>query len=407
MEFVPPHEGFSNISLYDFASLFNHSGLLYNVSGDNFTTDATYNFILPWWRKLIWSLLFWVMVTVATGGNLIVIWIVLAHKRMRTVTNYFLVNLSIADTMVSTLNVTFNYWYMMNADWPFGALYCKISQFVSVLSISASVFTLMAISIDRYMAIMKPLKPRAGRRATLAVAALVWIVSAALGSPMLMFFNTFEMEDARTLCYSEWPDGPSNHSTGEFIYNIAFIALTYFVPIGSMSFTYARVGFELWGSQSIGECTQRQLENVKSKRRVVKMMIVVVVIFGVCWLPFHCYFIITSYYPEITNFQYIQEIYLSIYWLAMSNAMYNPMIYFWMNSRFRRGFKQFFSWCPCVEVGPETLTRREVLTSRYSCSGSPDHHRIIRNDAETVVELVPWTCPHTSGDACKNRKQKV
>lgn len=47
--------------------------------------------------------------------------------------------------------------------------------------------------------------------------------------------------------------------------------------------------------------------------------------------------------------------------------------------RFRRGFKQFFSCCPCVEVGPETLTRREVLTSRYSCSGSPDHHRIIRN----------------------------
>jgi tachykinin-like receptor len=44
--------------------------------------------------------------------------------------------------------------------------------------------------------------------------------------------------------------------------------LTYFLPICSMSFTYARVGLELWGSQSIGECTQRQLENIKSKRRV-------------------------------------------------------------------------------------------------------------------------------------------
>lgn len=44
--------------------------------------------------------------------------------------------------------------------------------------------------------------------------------------------------------------------------------LTYFLPIGAMTFTYARVGIELWGSQSIGECTQRQLENIKSKRRV-------------------------------------------------------------------------------------------------------------------------------------------
>jgi len=106
-------------------------------------------FILPWWRQVLWTVLYAGMVVVATGGNVIVIWIVLAHKRMRTVTNYFLVNLSVADTMVSTLNVTFNYTYMLNSHWPFGTLYCKITQFVAVLSICASVFTLMAISFDR------------------------------------------------------------------------------------------------------------------------------------------------------------------------------------------------------------------------------------------------------------------
>lgn len=59
------------------------------------------------------------------------------------------VNLSIADAMVSALNVTFNFTYMLNSHWPFGTLYCKISQFVATLSICASVFTLMAIAIDR------------------------------------------------------------------------------------------------------------------------------------------------------------------------------------------------------------------------------------------------------------------
>lgn len=48
------------------------------------------DFTLPVWRQVVWSILFGGMVIVATGGNLIVIWIVLAHKRMRTVTNYFL-----------------------------------------------------------------------------------------------------------------------------------------------------------------------------------------------------------------------------------------------------------------------------------------------------------------------------
>lgn len=53
--------------------------------------------------------------------------------------------------------------------------------------------------------------------------------------------------------------------------------------------------------------------------------------------------------------------------------------FFFLHCRFRRGFKQFFRWCPFVHLTPEVLQRREVVTSRYSCSGSPDHNRIVRN----------------------------
>lgn len=140
-----------NDSLDNITTLWLNESVAYNETPSNLNdSQADHNqFILPLWRQVLWTLLFAGMVVVATGGNLIVIWIVLANKRMRTVTNYFLVNLSVADAMVSTLNVTFNYTYMLNSHWPFGTLYCKISQFVAVLSISASVFTLMAISIDR------------------------------------------------------------------------------------------------------------------------------------------------------------------------------------------------------------------------------------------------------------------
>ncbi|XP_020300125.1 tachykinin-like peptides receptor 99D isoform X3 [Pseudomyrmex gracilis] len=327
----------------DDLTTFDSTSLPWNVSSLWLDNDTYYNstnytdlelggnqFVLPWWRQMIWTLLFTGMIIVATGGNLIVIWIVLAHRRMRTVTNYFLVNLSIADAMVSTLNVTFNYIYMLNSHWPFGTLYCKICQFIAVLTICASVFTLMAISIDRY--------------------------------------------------------------------NVIFMILTYFLPIGSMTFTYARVGLELWGSQSIGEATARQLENIRSKRRVVKMMMVVVVIFAVCWLPFHVYFIVVSYVPEITNKPYIQEVFLGIYWLAMSNSMYNPIIYCWMNTRFRRGFAQVFSWCPWVRVTTEpSLSRSEAVTSRYSCTGSPDMHaRISRNGTSTCTLSEEHTCSTVS-----------
>ncbi|XP_045525765.1 tachykinin-like peptides receptor 99D [Pieris brassicae] len=316
-------------------------------------TQVYQSFILPWWRQLLWTVLFAGMVVVSTVGNLVVIWIVLANKRMRSVTNYFLVNLSIADAMMSTLNVTFNFTYMLYSDWPFGHFYCKFCQFVAVLSISASVLTLMAISIDRYVAIMSPLRPRLGKRATLAIAAAIWAISCVVSSPNFLYFTTetdpLPDGNVRRICFPDWPDGITTRSQLEYMYNVMFMLLTYFLPIMSMTYTYSKVGVELWGSKSIGECTQRQLDNVKSKRRVVKMMIVVVVIFAVCWLPFHVYFIVTSYYPDVVNYEYIQEIYLGIYWLAMSNSMYNPIIYCWMNSKFRRGFKQFF-WC-CGAMG--------------------------------------------------------
>ncbi|XP_042893294.1 tachykinin-like peptides receptor 99D [Penaeus japonicus] len=126
---------------------------LNDTGNDTEWVENKYN--LPLWRELIWSFVFGSMVLVATGGNLIVIWIVMANRRMRTVTNIFLVNLSVADTMVSTLNVVFNFTYMLNLHWQFGLVYCKISQFVSILSICASVFTLMAISFDRQQLILR------------------------------------------------------------------------------------------------------------------------------------------------------------------------------------------------------------------------------------------------------------
>ncbi len=58
-------------------------------------------------------------------------------------------NLSIADTMVSLLNVTFNSYYMITGQWPFGNFFCKLSTYVSVLSVCGSVFTMVAIAIER------------------------------------------------------------------------------------------------------------------------------------------------------------------------------------------------------------------------------------------------------------------
>ncbi|XP_076360621.1 tachykinin-like peptides receptor 99D [Tachypleus tridentatus] len=201
------------------------------------------------------------------------------------------------------------------------------------------------------MAIMHPLRPRMSRKITLIITVCIWVAGSFLSLPNLVYSTTitetFRNGDHRIICFMVWPDGYSNDSYTEYIYNVNILVLTYILPISSMTFTYFRVGRELWGSKTIGECTEKQLETIKSKRKVVKMMIVVVFIFTVCWLPYHIYFLLAHHHPQIISTNYVQHIYLSIYWLAMSNSMYNPIIYCWMNSRFRRGFKKVFMMSFC------------------------------------------------------------
>jgi len=64
------------------------------------------------------------------------------------------------------------------------------------------------------------------------------------------------------------------------------------------------------------------------------MFAVVVTIFLICWLPYHSYFVYAYHNKGIVVKTYVQDLFLSFYWLAMSNSMVNPIIYYWMNPRY-------------------------------------------------------------------------
>merc|ERR1719334_1993988 len=120
----------------------------------------------------------------------------------------------------------------------------------------------------------------------------------AIAVPQLLYFQTQDNQ-GKVICYPVWPDGKTGNSRTEFGYNVCFMILTYFLPMSIMTATYATIARELWGQQAIGAVpTAVQIETIKSKRRIVKMMMTLVVIFGVCWLPYHIYFILSYTNPE-------------------------------------------------------------------------------------------------------------
>ncbi|XP_049955033.1 tachykinin-like peptides receptor 86C [Schistocerca serialis cubense] len=124
------------------------------------------------------------------------------------------------------------------------------------------------------------------------------------------------------------------------LYNVVFLCVTYLVPVTAMAVCYGLMGRQLWGDRAIGESTDRQQEAVRSKRKVVRMLVLVVSIFASCWLPYHAYFVYAYHDPAMASSSYAQHLYLCFYWLAMANAGVNPAIYYWMNNRFRMYFQR-------------------------------------------------------------------
>ena len=93
--------------------------------------------------------------------------------------------------------------------------------------------------------------------------------------------------------------------------------------------------------------------------QMVKMMITVVIIYAICWLPLHTVTLVGDQHPEIYNSSYMNLVWISCHWLAMSNSCYNPVIYCWMNSKYRSGFKYALRWCPCSCIGFSNTADRE------------------------------------------------
>ncbi|XP_029995348.1 tachykinin receptor 3a [Sphaeramia orbicularis] len=348
-------------------------------NGSNITGNYTNQFVQPPWRIALWSVAYSSVLAVAVFGNLIVIWIILAHKRMRTVTNYFLLNLAFSDASMAAFNTLINFIYAAHGEWYFGKAYCKFHNFFPVTSVFASIYSMTAIAVDRYMAIIHPLKPRLSAKATTFIIVCIWSLAVILAFP-LCYFSTTRVLPKRTVCFVAWP----RKEDDQLMYHIIVTVLIYMLPLVVMGITYTIVGLTLWGGEIPGDSSDNYHGQLRAKRKVVKMMIIVVVTFALCWLPYHVYFIVTGVNKSLNKWKYIQQVYLSVMWLAMSSTMYNPIIYCCLNSRFRAGFKRAFRWCPFIKVS--SYDELELRSTRLRPARQSSMYTLTRMDTTMVYD---------------------
>ena len=219
--------------------------------------------------QVILVLLYVLTIILSIGGNAIVVYTVFALQRLRSVTNFFIVNLSASDIMVTSLCIPFTvladliYFY-----WPFGLFLCHFVPYLQLLTVLQRAMTLLAMTLDRHYAIWKPLRRRISKKEAKFVIVVIWVTACLAATPTAVFSNIkyFPQEPGNQgLCVENW----DNH-TGRYWYGVFIMLLQYFIPLAIMCATYVHIGFIIWIKRPPGEADNtRDKRLAASKRRVV------------------------------------------------------------------------------------------------------------------------------------------
>ncbi|XP_053954082.1 RYamide receptor-like [Anastrepha ludens] len=345
---------------------------------------------------VILSIFYGVISFFAVIGNTLVIWVVVTTRNMRTVTNMYIANLAFADVVIGLFCIPFQFQAALLQRWNLPWFMCGFCPFVQALTVNVSVFTLTAIAIDRHRAIINPLRTRPTKLMSKLILVGIWLVAFIFATPCAIAFRV-ELEHER---YRE--NGKVFNITRPFCmnknlseaqlqtYRYALVFMQYLVPFCVISFVYIQMAVKLWGTRAPGNAQDtRDITLLRNKKKVIKMLIIVVVVFGLCWLPLQLYNILYVTFPEINEYHFISIIWFSCDWLAMSNSCYNPFIYGIYNEKFKREFNKRFATCLCgthtVIDGQERALSMHTRASSIRSTSLPNSSVRIRSNMHGVA----------------------
>ncbi|KAI6176083.1 Tachykinin-like peptides receptor 86C [Aphelenchoides bicaudatus] len=368
-----------------------------SIPRDNFTNVNCEAFPVThtFFAQFAYCFMFGILILFSLCGNSTVIWIILKHERMRTKTNFYLLNLAISDISITLLNTSFSFIYNLYYNWVFPDFYCKFNNIMAITPICASVFTMIIMSIDRYVAIVYPLKRRPGKRATIAIIVVVWILAFIFGAPAwanrdallhrLLQPASFQRPIVLGRQFSGWKFGIVN-------------LVLYLQPhTRCHSIRNSIINSELYLRTSRFCSSPKQHDR---RYPASNMLALVVISFIVLWLPYNLYFLFFMQKLQvILDFNVTLYIYMNIYYLgkqSMSSCVVNPIIYYNMNVRFKLAFRYAYRWLPWIHVKKEeyqnlfmNTSRASHLTSRYSVGNTFYSTQVHHKNSEEQHSPVP------------------
>ncbi|KAK1883076.1 Adenosine receptor A2b [Dissostichus eleginoides] len=323
-----------------------------------------------------------VIAVLSISGNVLVCWAVAINTTLQNATNYFLVSLAVADILVGCLAIPFAITISIGIHLDFyGCLF--LACFVLVLT-QSSIFSLLAIAIDRYLAVNISLRYKelmTGKTAR-EIIAILWILSFVIG--LIPFFGwNFKYSS----CNSSVADNATNASLGgrgghllqschlkcffesvvDMHYMVYFNFFVCVLPpllimlgIYIKIFTVARKQLRQIELKCVGNGDSHHHGLLQKEIRAAKSLSIIVGLFAVCWLPVHILNCLTLFY-NLDKPAHVMNVAII---LSHANSAVNPIIYAYRIQDFRNTFRKI--------LARHFLCRREEL---YHSSNGSRHNR--------------------------------
>ena len=239
---------------------------------DSNSTSVVNTHLFPVYARVLLIVLYLVVVVISVGGNSLVIAVIVTERRMRTVTNWFILNLACADTLMATVCVPFTFVAnVLLQHWPFGGALCPLVGYAQAVAVFLGAFTLVGISIDRHRAIRHPLRARLTRRQLTGAFVVIWTAALTLPLPVAALSRVVTLPTADGLgtldyCKEQWPS-----VRWRYWYTMTIMVAQYFLPLGVMTATYSSIAYVVWLKRQVpGEAVgPRDHRIANSKKKVL------------------------------------------------------------------------------------------------------------------------------------------
>ncbi|XP_076226566.1 QRFP-like peptide receptor isoform X1 [Nomia melanderi] len=353
------------------------------------TTEILWYFYLKFQGETNYLLIFLYVpvMVVAVTANVLVIAVVFKYHYMRSVTNYFVVNLSVADLLVTTICMPVAVSQAVSIVWIHGEVMCKLSSYLQGVAVAASVFTITAMSIDRYLAIRSPIAFRQvfNRRSTVLVIVAVWLVALIIFVPVLRVMTlhspsteygniTFRGSWTLTRNLSQNSSRVSNLPPAYYICSEDFkplgirphlfgavcFVLVYAIPGFVVILFYSMMGRTLCSRKPPFDCdsvkgnasSQQTFRLVRERRRIAWILLLLAVLFALCWLPYNVLMLLIDL-GVVGEGKMTRDARSYCLFLGHANSALNPVVYCFMTRTFRRSVAEI------LRCGPHGLAHRK------------------------------------------------